>query len=404
MSDRINGQPDPFDPYAPLRPPGDQKTISAEPQLFENFDGYADDAGAPYPQNNMQPFPPPVQPILTGEPEKRSYPKWVRPVMIGMIVLIILEMIAAILLFTHTICIHKWQDATCMAPRTCARCGKTEGNPTGHRWRSATCSSPAVCEVCGEVSGGTLPHTWAAADCTHPKICTVCGASEGEPLGHVWSAADCETPRFCKVCRESDGEALGHDWADADCTHPRTCRRCGRTEGSPLEHQWLAATPTAPETCSVCGAKRGSATAVTLVGNGYVQTRTGSALNLRETASTDGRVLTTIPQHTNLDLYDFGRDDWYFVYWKTYSGYVSASYIQLGYYDPAPAAGLSTWGFVKTKGGKLNLRESANVNSKSLAMIPNGTELLILRAEGDWYYAEYNGKYGYVSAKYIVLY
>ncbi|MBR6419361.1 MAG: SH3 domain-containing protein [Oscillospiraceae bacterium] len=379
------GPQDPNDSYTVQQSAVDQKTIAAAPVYYDN------EMLTP-----VQPQPAPA--------EKRRYPKWVRPVMIGLIVLILLEMIAALLLYTHTICIHKWQDATCQAPRTCSRCGKTEGGPASHRWLPATCSAPATCEVCGETSGACLPHTWQAADCTQPKTCAVCGMTEGTALGHQWSAADCETPRFCKICRASDGEPLGHDWADADCTHPRTCRRCGKTEGSPLEHQWLAATPKSPETCSVCGVKRGAALAVTLYGNGYVQTRTGSPLNLRETASTDGKVVATIPQHTNLDLYYFGRDDWYFVYYKTYSGYVSASYIQLGYYEEAAGHDEFMYGYVKTKGGKLNLRASTSTNSKSLAMIPNGTDLVLYWRDGDWYYTEYNGEYGFVSAKYIVLY
>ena len=32
-------------------------------------------------------------------------------------------------------------------------------------------------------------HEWASATCTSPKTCTKCGETEGEALGHTWAEA-----------------------------------------------------------------------------------------------------------------------------------------------------------------------------------------------------------------------
>ena len=45
-------------------------------------------------------------------------------------------LLAFAMLFTLSACGHKhtWEDATCTTPKTCSKCGKTEGEPLGHKW------------------------------------------------------------------------------------------------------------------------------------------------------------------------------------------------------------------------------------------------------------------------------
>ena len=152
---------------------------------------------------------------------------------------------------------HQWEEATCTTPKTCAKCGKTEGDPLGHEWVDATCTEPKTCSVCGETEGDPLGHKWADATCTEPKTCSVCGETEGDPLGHEWIDATCTEPKTCSRCGETEGEPLGHEWVGATCTEPKTCSRCGETEGDPLGHKWVDATCTEPKTCSVCGETEG---------------------------------------------------------------------------------------------------------------------------------------------------
>ena len=109
---------------------------------------------------------------------------------------------------TGCLCRHEWAEATCDAPSTCTKCGKTEGEPLG--------------------------HMWTEANCTEAKSCTRCGTVEGEPLGHDWTEADCENAAVCNRCAVTEGEALGHDWQDATTEAPKTCSRCALTEGEPI--------------------------------------------------------------------------------------------------------------------------------------------------------------------------
>lgn len=106
------------------------------------------------------------------------------------------------------LCSHEWADASCDAPSTCTKCGKTEGEALG--------------------------HTWVDASCTDAKSCSRCGAVDGEPLGHDWTEADCENAAVCRRCALTEGEALGHDWQDASTEAPKTCAHCGLTEGEPI--------------------------------------------------------------------------------------------------------------------------------------------------------------------------
>ena len=43
-----------------------------------------------------------------------------------------------------TACSHSWKAATCTAPKTCTKCGATEGNALGHNYENG------ACKVCNE--------------------------------------------------------------------------------------------------------------------------------------------------------------------------------------------------------------------------------------------------------------
>ena len=124
--------------------------------------------------------------------------------------LLVLLLTASMVLTLSACCLkHDWTDATCIEPKTCAKCGKTEGEALGHTWTDATCTEPKTCSVCGETEGEALGHTAAApASCTEDSVCSVCG--------------------------EVVEKAPGHQWADATEAEPKTCTVCGVTEGEPL--------------------------------------------------------------------------------------------------------------------------------------------------------------------------
>lgn len=81
-------------------------------------------------------------------------------------------------------CAHQWEEATCLAPKTCILCNATEGEALGHRWQEATCTAPQACSLCHATQGEALEHTegdWEITE-TDPvkaiiyseKRCTTC--------------------------------------------------------------------------------------------------------------------------------------------------------------------------------------------------------------------------------------
>lgn len=134
-------------------------------------------------------------------------------------------------------CEHEWKDATCDKPRTCTKCGATEGEPLDHIWREATCTKPKTCIKCNVEEGFPLEHEWEDATCSKPKTCAICGMTEGNTLNHTWKEATCDTPKTCSVCGATEGKSLGHTFDKSVTKTEATCSKAGNKI----------------EICSVCG-------------------------------------------------------------------------------------------------------------------------------------------------------
>lgn len=76
---------------------------------------------------------------------------------------------------SSTECAHTWMDATCKLPKTCSKCGITEGNITDHIWIDATCDSPKTCSVCN-ITEGSAEHSYSGNKCS---ICEKLKPSDG---------------------------------------------------------------------------------------------------------------------------------------------------------------------------------------------------------------------------------
>ena len=124
----------------------------------------------------------------------------------------LLLIVSLCLLLTACNCNHEWNDAECLLPKTCALCGKTEGNPLGHDWYDATCVAPKTCALCGETEGGPLEHDWQEVTCAAPKHCSFCKETVGESLPHTWIEANYQSPKRCSVCNTTEGQALEADF------------------------------------------------------------------------------------------------------------------------------------------------------------------------------------------------
>lgn len=111
--------------------------------------------------------------------------------------------------FSGCSCEHEWQEATCTEPKTCAKCGETEGEAHGHEWQEATCTEPKICMVCGKTEGNALGHTWQEATCVKPKTCSICSVTDGEPLEH--------TPGEWEIDESSRSMESGTVWVRQYC-------------------------------------------------------------------------------------------------------------------------------------------------------------------------------------------
>ena len=121
----------------------------------------------------------------------------------------------------------------------------------------------------------------------------------------------------------------------------------------------------------------------------------GGGLNLRETASTGARVLTSIPDGTTIDLLERG-ETWCRVRWNGQTGYVMSRYLTFA----AAAATRQAW-IVGGVSGGVNLRQRASIDAAVLATLPSGTPLTQTGTDGQWCAVTWSGQSGYILSTYI---
>ena len=84
--------------------------------------------------------------------------------------------------------------------------------------------------IVGGVLFYTRYHKWEKATCITPKTCKICGKTEGEALGHTWEPATCEKPKICSACGKTEGEPLGHELSEWKTIEDSTCSKEGIKE------------------------------------------------------------------------------------------------------------------------------------------------------------------------------
>ncbi len=130
---------------------------------------------------------------------------------------------------------HDWADATCTAPKTCSRCGATEGNALGHdfavSWSSDASGHWHACSRC-DAKDGEAAHTpdREAATETDPIKCTECDYIITAALGHTHSLTKVEANAptctedgnieyyTCSGCSKLFADATGNVEITADKT------------------------------------------------------------------------------------------------------------------------------------------------------------------------------------------
>ena len=128
------------------------------------------------------------------------------------------------------------KDATCTedgnkAYYVCSGCGKWYEDATGnveivdhnsvvidhpgHDWKEATCTDPKTCSRCGDTEGKALGHdfadVWSSDESGHWHVCSRCDAKADEAAHTPDREAATETdPIKCSVCDYEIAPALGH--------------------------------------------------------------------------------------------------------------------------------------------------------------------------------------------------
>lgn len=143
--------------------------------------------------------------------------------------------------------------------------------------------------------------------------------------------------------------------------------------------------------------------------DGYVKNPgAGQVLLLRETASTNARVLGAYGNGVYVKL--LGESgNFYKVTVGGLNGYMMKKYIAVGSTStptPAPAPSFPEVPFqaklATANGGNVNFRWSANMSDEYIiTSYPTGTEITVLRVDSAWSVVEIGGEQGYIKNSYI---
>ena len=165
---------------------------------------------------------------------------------------------------------HKWEPATCDAPKTCSVCGKTSGDPLGHKWGepsyewSDDLSSITASRVCANDPAHVESETVEVqVEELRAATCTEAGESS--------FTASFENPVFAAQSRtEALPEALGHKWGEPvyewsdDMSSVTATRIC---ENDPSHVETEIADVTAEVTKAATCEERGETTYSVVFGN-----------------------------------------------------------------------------------------------------------------------------------------
>ena len=148
-----------------------------------------------------------------------------------------------------------------------------------------------------------------------------------------------------------------------------------------------------------------SSTSSTASNGSYVKTNT-SGVNLRASASTTAKSVTSVAKGSTLCVVSYSSG-WYYVEYKSKYGYVQQSSVDL-MTDSEIASYLKTCGSVgtatvKSTGGTLTLRQTRSTKATALTVIPNKTVLTIYDQGDTWCCTTYNGQVGWVLTSYLVF-
>ncbi len=119
----------------------------------------------------------------------------------------------------------------------------------------------------------------------------------------------------------------------------------------------------------------------------------GGALNLRETASLEARVLGQYPTGTLVEIIKAGSE-WHQVSVNGKSGYMMAKYLNQAEGNTPATVHTNT-------GTGLNLREQPGMNGAIIMAVKNGQQVTVLQKSSPWSRVKVGDKEGYVATQYL---
>ena len=124
-------------------------------------------------------------------------------------------------------------------------------------------------------------------------------------------------------------------------------------------------------------------------------------LNIRETASSDGKLVGKFPANAGCEIVS-EEGEWSYIKSGEVEGYVMTEYLLTGDEAWDKAVELAEYVATSTTGG-LRVRAEGNTDSEIIYMLADGEEIAILDGTQDdeWIKVDVDGDEGYVSAEYV---
>ena len=124
-------------------------------------------------------------------------------------------------------------------------------------------------------------------------------------------------------------------------------------------------------------------------------------LNIRETASEDGKLVGKLPKDAACEILDT-QEEWAHISSGKVEGYVLSEYLYTGEEASTEAEQvISTVATVTTN--TLKVREQPSMDCEVITLVPNGEELDVVEEEGDWVKILLDDEEDFVSAEYVKI-
>ena len=126
---------------------------------------------------------------------------------------------------------------------------------------------------------------------------------------------------------------------------------------------------------------------------------TGNGVNIRQSASTSGKILGAAYKGDKLSLIQKG-EKWHSILYKGEVAYVSASYCSASPPTTSSPPQVAYDEFVLCTGDSVNLRASASTSSAVIGSAKKGKYFALAGQQGDFYKVRYRYSYAYISKSY----